>query len=313
MRKTDLIYVAGHTGLVGSALLRRLAKEGYKNILVASHQRLDLLSRNKTITFLRDHQPKYVFVAAARVGGIVGNKTYPANFLYENLQIQNNLIHGSFLSGVTKLLFLGSSCIYPKYAAQPIEEAALLTGALEPTNEAYAVAKIAGIKLCEAYSRQHGKAFISCMPTNLYGPGDNFDVVNGHVIPSLLRKIYDAKQQGLPTVQCYGTGTALREFLYVDDLADACLFLMQNYHDTQSTINVGSGEECTIRALADLLVELIGYTGELVWDSSKPDGTPRKLVDSSKIRNLGWAPKVTLAEGLQRTLNWYNKQQNVKP
>jgi len=248
-----------------------------------------------------------VLVAAARVGGIVGNKNHPADFLYENLQIQNNLIHGSFKAGVEKLLFLGSSCIYPKYANQPIVEDSLLTGSLEPTNEPYAVAKIAGIKLCQAYAKQYGKNFISCMPTNLYGPGDNFNVVNGHVIPSLLRKIYEAKQQGLPTVPCYGTGNALREFLYVDDLASACLFLMQNYDDTQSTINVGSGEEITIRALADLLVELVGYTGELVWDSSKPDGTPRKLVDSSKIRNLGWAPKVTLAEGLQRTLNWYKK------
>lgn len=307
MRKTDLIYVAGHKGLVGSALLRCLAANGYKNVLVASRDRLDLLNQEKTFTFLRDHRPKYVFVAAARVGGILGNKTYPASFLYENVQIQNNLIHGSHKADVTKLLFLGSSCIYPKYAAQPIEEAALLTGTLEPTNEAYAIAKIAGIKLCEAYARQYGRQFISCMPTNLYGPGDNFDVVNGHVIPSLLRKICEAKQHGLPTVGCYGTGNALREFLHVDDLADACLFLMQHYDDTQSTVNVGSGDEITIRALADLLVELIGYTGELVWDTTKPDGTPRKLVDSSKIRNLGWKPRIPLVDGLQQTLAWYRE------
>lgn len=308
MRKPDLIYVAGHTGLVGSALLRCLADAGYKNILVASRERLDLLNQEKTLTFLQDYRPKYVFIAAARVGGILGNKTYPASFLYENVQIQNNLIHGSYVAGVKKLLFLGSSCIYPKYAAQPIEETSLLTGTLEPTNEAYAVAKIAGIKLCETYARQYGKEFISCMPTNLYGPGDNFDAVNGHVIPSLLRKIYEAKQQGLPTVRCYGTGNALREFLHVDDLADACLFLMQNYDDTQSTINVGSGDEITIRALADLLVELIGYTGDLIWDTTKPDGTPRKLVDSSKIRNLGWKPRVSLMDGLQQTLAWYREQ-----
>ena len=307
MRTDDLIFVAGHKGLVGSAIVRTLLQAGYTNLVVVSRKSVNLLNQERTFSFLQEHRPKWVLVAAARVGGIVGNKNHPADFLYENLQIQNNLIHGSFKAGVEKLLFLGSSCIYPKYANQPIVEDSLLTGSLEPTNEPYAVAKIAGIKLCQAYAKQYGKNFISCMPTNLYGPGDNFNVVNGHVIPSLLRKIYEAKQQGLPTVPCYGTGNALREFLYVDDLASACLFLMQNYDDTQSTINVGSGEEITIRALADLLVELVGYTGELVWDSSKPDGTPRKLVDSSKIRNLGWAPKVTLAEGLQRTLNWYKK------
>lgn len=307
MQPDDLICLFGNRGLVGSALERRLRAAGFTNLLCVNRSQLDLLNQADTLTFLCKHKPAYVFVAAARVGGIVGNKTYPADFLYENLQIQSNVIHGSFLAGVSKLLFLGSSCIYPKYAAQPIEESALLTGTLEPTNEAYAVAKIAGIKLCEAYSRQHCRNFISCMPTNLYGPGDNFDVVNGHVIPSLLRKIYEARQQRLPTVQCYGTGNVLREFLYVDDLAAACLFLMQSYDDTQNTINVGSGEEITIRALAALLVELIGYTGELIWDSSKPDGTPRKLVDSSKIRNLGWKPCVSLVDGLQRTIAWYKK------
>lgn len=308
MQPNDLIAVFGSSGLVGRSIIRRLAAAGFTNLLSISRNQVDLLNQADTFQFLYTHKPLYVFVAAARVGGILGNKTYPASFLYENLQIQNNIIHGSYLAGVTKLLFLGSSCIYPKYASQPIEETALLTGTLEPTNEAYAIAKIAGIKLCETYSRQYGKQFISCMPTNLYGPGDNFDVVNGHVVPSLLRKIYEAKQQGLPTVKCYGTGNVLREFMYVDDLADACLFLMQNYDDTQSTINVGSGNEITIRALADLLVELIGYTGELIWDTTKPDGTPRKLVDSSKIRNLGWKPRVSLIDGLQQTLAWYREQ-----
>lgn len=301
----SLIYVAGHTGLVGSAIVRRLKYEGYHNLLTVPRAGLNLLDQQETFSFLAKNQPTYVFVAAAKVGGIVGNKTYPADFLYENLQIQNNLIYGSFNAGVKKLLFLGSSCIYPKFAEQPIQEPALLGGYLEPTNESYAIAKIAGLKLCEALSRQYGKNYITCMPTNLYGPGDNFDPVNGHVIPSIIRKLVEAKKKGLPSITCYGSGKPLREFLHVDDLACACVYLMNNYGDTQNTINVGSGEEIPIYDLVHLISNLVGYTGEILWDSSKPDGTPRKLLDVSKIKSLGWKPKVALLDGLKETIDWF--------
>ena len=308
MQKNSLIYVAGHTGLVGSAIVRRLQNSGYTNLLTAPRSQVNLLDQNQTFAFLQRNQPSYVFVAAAKVGGIVGNKNHPADFLYENLQIQNNLIYGSFSAGVKKLLFLGSSCIYPKYAEQPIQEASLLSGYLEPTNEGYAIAKIAGIKLCEALSKQYGANFITCMPTNLYGTGDNFDPVNGHVIPSLIRKLVEAKIQNLPEVLCYGTGKPLREFLHVDDLASACLFLMENYNDTQNTVNVGSGEEIPIRDLVHLISDLVGYDGEVCWDVEKPDGTPRKMLDSSRIRKLGWGPTVTLIDGLRKTIKDFERQ-----
>jgi len=308
MQKNSLIYVAGHTGLVGSAIVRRLQNSGYTNLLTAPRSQVNLLDQNQTFAFLQRNQPSYVFVAAAKVGGIVGNKNHPADFLYENLQIQNNLIYGSFSAGVKKLLFLGSSCIYPKYAEQPIQEASLLSGYLEPTNEGYAIAKIAGIKLCEALSKQYGANFITCMPTNLYGTGDNFDPVNGHVIPSLIRKLVEAKIQNLPEVLCYGTGKPLREFLHVDDLASACLFLMENYNDTQNTVNVGSGEEIPIRDLVHLISDLVGYDGEVCWDVEKPDGTPRKMLDSSRIRKLGWVPTITLIDGLRKTIKDFERQ-----
>lgn len=308
MQKNSLIYVAGHTGLVGSAIVRLLQNSGYTNLLTAPRSQVNLLDQNQTFDFLQRNQPSYVFVAAAKVGGIVGNKNHPADFLYENLQIQNNLIYGSFSAGVKKLLFLGSSCIYPKYAEQPIQEASLLSGYLEPTNEGYAIAKIAGIKLCESLSKQYGANFITCMPTNLYGPGDNFDPVNGHVIPSLIRKFVEAKIQNLPEVLCYGTGKPFREFLHVDDLADACLFLMENYNDTQNTVNVGSGEEIPIYDLVHLVADLVGYKGKIQWDSTKPDGTPRKRLDSSRIKSMGWAPNVSLERGLKATIDWFENQ-----
>ena len=294
------VYIAGHRGLVGSALLRNLQKNGYRNIFVRTHEELDLRDTEDVREFFASAKPDAVVVAAARVGGIKANHDLPVEFLLENLQIQNNLISASFDFGVKKLLFLGSSCIYPKLAVQPISEESLLTGPLEPTNEAYAVAKIAGIKLCQAYARQHGANFISAMPTNLYGPEDNFDLQTSHVLPALIRKMHEAKLQNRREVVIWGTGTPRREFLHNHDLADALRFLLENY-DLPQIINVGCGYDVTIRELAQLVAKVIGVDVSLVFDTSKPDGTPRKLLDSSRIQNLGWKPRIILEDGIHDT------------
>jgi GDP-L-fucose synthase len=298
MNEHSRIYVAGHHGLVGSAIWRELQRQGFKNLIGRSRAELDLLNAAAVQAFFDAVKPEFVFVAAARVGGIHANNTQPAAFLFENLQIQNNLIHAAKLAGVRKLLFLGSSCIYPKLAPQPLKEEYLLTGPLEPTNEWYAVAKIAGIKLCQAYRRQHGCDFISAMPTNMYGPNDNYDLQASHVLPALIRKFHDAKAGSAPAVTCWGTGAPLREFLYADDLAAACVFLMQHYSADQF-INVGSGSEISIRDLSELVKHVVGFTGDIVWDQTKPDGTPRKLMDSSRLFALGWKPKVDLEAGIR--------------
>ena len=298
MNETSRIYVAGHGGLVGSALWRELERQGYRRLIGRTRQELDLLDETAVCRFYQDTRPEYVFVAAARVGGILANDRNPADFLYDNLQIQNHLIHGAWQAGVKKLLFLGSSCIYPKHAPQPIREDALLTGPLEPTNEWYAIAKIAGIKLCQALRRQHGCDFISAMPTNLYGPNDNYDLQHSHVLPALIRKFHEAKLAGAPSVTCWGTGAPLREFLHSDDLARACVFLMQYYSEEQH-INVGFGSDLTIRELAETVKAVVGYPGEIVWDTSKPDGTPRKLMDSSRLFALGWRPQIQLEDGIR--------------
>ncbi|MBE0540156.1 MAG: GDP-L-fucose synthase [Verrucomicrobia bacterium] len=291
-------YVAGHRGLVGSAIWRELQRQGFRHLIGRSHTELDLLDANAVEKFFAAERPEFVFVAAARVGGIQANDTRPAEFLYENLQIQNNLIHHAWRSGVRKLLFLGSSCIYPKHAPQPMNEDQLLTGPLEPTNQWYAVAKIAGIKMCQAYRRQRGCNFISAMPTNMYGPNDNFDLQSSHVLPALVRKFHEAKAANAPAVTCWGTGKPKREFLYADDLARACVFLMQRYSDEQF-INIGYGSDVTIQALARLVREIVGFQGEIVWDASMPDGTPRKWLDSSRLFALGWRPEVELEAGIR--------------
>ena len=292
------IFVAGHRGMVGSAIVRRLADENCE-VLTAGRDALDLIDQSMVRAWFAAHQPDAVFLAAARVGGIHANDTYPADFLYDNLMIEANVIEAAFRSGVGKLMFLGSSCIYPKFAEQPIREESLLTGPLEPTNEWYAVAKIAGIKLCQAYRRQHGCDFISAMPTNLYGPGDNFDPENSHVLPALIRKAHEAKLAGDPNMTIWGTGTPRREFLHVDDLADACVFLMKHYSG-DSHVNVGSGSDIAIRDLADLVIRAVGFAGEIVTDESRPDGTPRKLMDGSVLAGLGWKPNIALEEGIAR-------------
>ncbi len=307
MQKTDRIFVAGHRGLAGGALLRELQRAGYSHLLTRSSSELNLRDRAATRAFFEKEQPQVVAVAAAKVGGIKANHDFPVEFLLWNLQIQNNVIEAAADFGVEKLLFLGSSCIYPKFAPQPIPEDSLLTGALEPTNEAYALAKIAGIKLCQAYARQFGKRFISAMPTNLYGPGDNFDLASSHVLPALLRKIHEAKQRGDREVVVWGTGTPLREFLHVDDLASACRFLLESYEDP-ALINIGYGSDVTIRGLAEIICEVIGFSGALTFDTSKPDGTPRKLMDSSRLRSLGWKPRIDLREGIRSTYGWYLAQ-----
>jgi GDP-L-fucose synthase len=291
------IFVAGHRGLAGSAICRELARQGCTQILTRTRQELDLLDGHAVRAFLEQQRPTHVFVAAAKVGGIWANNTQPADFLWENLQIQNHLIHGAWQAGVKKLLFLGSSCIYPKLAPQPLKEDYLLTGPLEPTNEWYAVAKIAGIKLCQALRRQHGCDFISAMPTNLYGPNDNYDLQESHVLPALIRRFHEAKVRGDREVVCWGTGRPLREFLHADDLARALVFLLRNYSEEQF-INVGSGSEITIRELAQLVQEVTGFTGTVVWDTAKPDGTPRKLMDSGRLFALGWQPRIGLREGI---------------
>ena len=294
------IYVAGHRGLVGSALVRRLERVGFRNLILRPRSELDLRSQDQVRAFFESERPEFVFLAAAKVGGIHANSVFPADFLYENLIVEANVIHESWRSGVQKLLFLGSSCIYPKFAPQPIREDALLTGALEPTNEPYAVAKIAGIKLCQAYNRQYGTDFISVMPTNLYGPGDNFGLENSHVLPAMIRKMHDAKTAEASSVTLWGTGMPRREFLYVDDLADACLFLMERY-DGSDIVNIGTGEDLTIRELALRVRNVVGYGGEVAWDATRPDGTPRKLLDVSFLHGLGWRHATELDEGLRRT------------
>ena len=299
MDKNAKIYVAGHRGLVGSAILRALENQGFTNLVTRTSQELDLLDYQKTAQFFAEEKPDYVFLAAAKVGGIQANNTYRADFLYENLMIQNNVIHQAYVNNIKKLLFLGSSCIYPKMAPQPLKEDSLLTGTLEPTNEPYAIAKIAGIKMCDAYRSQYNSNFISAMPTNMYGPNDNYDLNNSHVLPALLRKFHEAKEQNHPEVVVWGTGAPLREFLHSDDLADACLFLMQNYDDF-GHVNVGIGEDISIKDLALLIKKIVGYEGNLVWDTSKPDGTPRKLMDVSKINDMGWNAKIGLEEGITK-------------
>lgn len=297
------IFVAGHRGMVGAAVVRRLAAENCE-IVTASRAELDLLDQARVRAFLADRRPDIVVLAAAKVGGILANDTHPADFLYENLVIETNVIDGAFRAGVGRLLFLGSSCIYPKLAPQPIPEEALLTGPLEPTNEWYAIAKIAGLKLCEAYRRQHGADYISAMPTNLYGPGDNFDLAASHVIPALIRKAHEAKSRGDKSLVIWGTGTPRREFLHVDDCADALVFLLKNYSDA-SHVNVGSGEDQTIAEVAQLVMEVVGFKGTLERDLSKPDGTPRKLMSGEKIAGLGWRPRIALADGLKDAYRWF--------
>jgi GDP-L-fucose synthase len=292
------VYVAGHRGLVGSAIWRRLQQLGFTHLLGRTRAELDLLDGAAVRDFYKRERPEYVILAAAKVGGILANSSQPVGFLYENLVIQNNVIHGAYEQGVRKLLFLGSSCIYPRLAPQPLKEEYLLTGPLEPTNEWYAIAKIAGIKLCAALRRQYGADFISTMPTNMYGPNDNYDLQSSHVLPALIRKFHDARLSSAASVTCWGTGSPLREFLYADDLAVACLFLLENYSEEQF-LNIGSGMEISIRQLAELVRSVVGYKGEIVWDASKPDGPPRKLMDSSRLFALGWRPKVSLESGIQ--------------
>lgn len=302
--KTSKVYVAGHRGLVGSAIVKKLQQLGFTNLILKTHKELDLTRQSDVESFFAAEKPEFVILAAAKVGGIHANNTYPAEFISINLQIQTNVIHSSYINGVKKILFLGSSCIYPKMAPQPITEEALLTGPLEPTNEWYAVAKIAGIKMCQAYRLQYNWDAISGMPTNLYGPNDNFHPENSHVLPALMRRFHEAKVSGAKEVVVWGTGSPLREFLHVDDLADAVVFMMEKYSGLVH-INVGSGQEVTIKELAELVKEVVGFEGELVWDATKPDGTPRKLMDSSKLADLGWVPKVSLKDGLVDTYKWY--------
>jgi GDP-L-fucose synthase len=298
MDKSSKIYIAGHRGMVGSAIYRKLQKEGYTNIITRTSSELDLRDHNQVKNFFDEVKPEYVFLAAAKVGGIVANNTYRAEFLYDNLQIQNNIIHNAYLNDVNKLMFLGSSCIYPKMAPQPLKEEYLLTGVLEPTNEPYAIAKIAGIKMCDAYRDQYGCNFISVMPTNLYGLNDNYHPQNSHVLPALIRRFHEAKIQGLPSVTIWGTGSPKREFLFADDLAEACFYLMQNYNEP-GLVNIGTGEDLSIKELAELVKKTIGYEGDITFDSSKPDGTPRKLMDVSKLHSKGWKHTVELEDGLK--------------
>jgi GDP-L-fucose synthase len=306
MKRDSRIMVAGHRGLVGSALVRKLKAEGYTNLILKPRQELDLFNQVAVDTFFKKEKPEFVFLAAARAGGIGANSAFQADFLYENLMIACNVIHAAAQNDTQKLLFLGSSCIYPKMAPQPIKEESLLTSALEPTNEGYAIAKIAGLKLCEMYRRQYGKNFISAMPTNLYGPGDNFHPEHSHVIPGMMRRFHEAASNGSAEVTVWGTGTPRREFLFVDDLAEALVLLMQKYEDTR-TINVGTGEDLTIKELSDLMSDVVGFKGRIKLDPSKPDGTPRKVMDVSRMRSLGWSPRVSLRDGLRLTHEWATK------
>lgn len=304
MQKDSKIYIAGHTGLVGSAIRRNLQNNGFDNLIYQNSKELDLTDYNQTLEYFQKEKPEYVFLSAAKVGGILANRDYPADFIYQNLRIQLNVIESSRQVGVKKLLFLGSSCIYPKLAPQPIKEEYLLDGKLEETNEPYAIAKIAGIKLCQAYNRQYGTKFISAMPTNLYGINDNFDLNTSHVLPAIIRKMHDAKINNIDTVTLWGTGNPRREFLFVDDLAEALVFLMHQYEDND-WINVGTGEDISIKELAQTIQEIVGYQGQIIWDTTKPDGTPRKLLDVSKINQLGWKAKTSLKDGIEQTYNWY--------
>jgi len=300
MNTVDKIYVAGHRGMVGSAIVRKLTKEGFSNIVTKTSSELDLRNQQDVNDFFEKEKPEYVFLAAAKVGGIMANNTYKAEFLYDNLMIESNIIHAAYKNEVAKLLFLGSSCIYPKLAPQPLQEESLLSGLLEPTNEAYAIAKIAGIKLCEYYREQYGCNYISAMPTNLYGPNDNYDLQNSHVLPALIRKFHTAKTSGAPFVTLWGSGSPKREFLHVDDLANACFHFMQNYNEKQF-LNIGTGEDLAIQELAELIKNIVGYRGDIIWDSNKPDGTPRKLMDVSKAHSLGWVHEISLQDGIKRT------------
>ena len=314
MEKSEKIFVAGHRGLVGSAVVRKLEREGFDNLVTRDRSQLDLRNEATVDLFFEQEKPAIVIFAAAKVGGIKANNDQPVEFLLDNIQIQNNVIRAAHHAGVRKLLFLGSSCIYPKHAPQPIPESALLTGPLEPTNEAYAIAKIAGIKLCQAFSREYGAHFISAMPTNLYGPNDNFDLLSSHVLPALLRKAHDAKTSGARELVVWGSGKPRREFLHVDDLAAACLFLLEKY-DSPEIINVGCGEDVSIRELAELICDVVGFKGELAWDTTKPDGTPRKLLDVSKVHELGWRHTIPLRDGIARTYEWFlkNPPRDAKP
>lgn len=306
MNKDIKIYVAGHTGLVGSALLRKIKASGYTNIITRTHKELDLTSQADVRDFFRDEKPQWVILAAARVGGILANDTFPADFYYTNVMIENNVIHNSYLTGVKRLLFLGSSCIYPAESPQPIKEEYLLTGLLEPTNEAYAIAKISGLKACEYYSKQYGCDFFGIMPTNLYGINDNFDLQSSHLAPALIRKMHEAKLLNQPSVEIWGSGTPYRELMYVDDLADAAIFVLENYYGG-GFLNVGTGEDKTIREIAELIKEIVGYKGELTFDPSKPDGMFRKVLDVSKLNRLGWKSKISLKEGLECTYQWFQE------
>ncbi|MGZ7445994.1 GDP-L-fucose synthase [Paenibacillus sp. TH7-28] len=307
MQANSKIYVAGHRGLVGSAIVRKLQEKGYNNILGRTSQELDLRDQASVKQFFEEEQPEHVYLAAAKVGGILANSNYPAQFIYDNLMMQSNIIEAAKNYGVKKLLFLGSTCIYPRLAPQPLKEEYLLTDELEPTNEPYAIAKIAGIKMCNAYNRQYGTNFMSVMPTNLYGPNDNFDLQNSHVLPALMRKIHEAKTNGSETVTIWGSGTPLREFLHVDDLADACVYLMENHsaEEIDTFVNIGTGKEISIRELAEQLCSIIGFKGRLVYDSTKPDGTPRKITDVTRLEQLGWRYTIELEEGVRDTYQWY--------
>lgn len=311
METTAKIYIAGHRGMVGSAIMRNLVKKGFTNIITRTSAELDLRNSQQVADFFAKEKPEYVFLAAAKVGGIQANNTFRADFIYENLMIQNNVIHNSYLNKVTKLMFLGSSCIYPKLAPQPLKEEYLLTGLLEETNEPYAIAKIAGIKLCESYKRQYGCNFISVMPTNMYGPNDSYNLNNSHVLPALIRKFHDAKENNLPFVEMWGTGTPMREFLHADDLGDACVFLMNTYNE-EKFVNIGSGTDLTIKDLALLVKSIVGYTGDIKHDLSKPDGTPRKLMDVSYLHSLGWKHKIELPEGIKQVYEDFKKKEGVK-
>ena len=306
MNKDSKIFIAGHRGLVGSAITEALRNEGYTNLILKTRHELDLLDQSAVKKFFEDESPDYVFLAAAKVGGIMANKTYPADFIHQNLVIQTNIIHSAYLSKAKKLLFLGSSCIYPKLCPQPIKEEYLMTGPLESTNSAYALAKIAGIYMCQSYNEQYGTNFISVMPTNLYGPGDNFNLENSHVMPAMIRRFHEAKTKNEPQVTMWGTGSAKREFLHVEDLARACISLMCHYDDS-AVINVGTGEEISIKELAQMVQKVVGYEGEIVWDTTKPDGTPRKLLDVSKLHNLGWKYSIALDKGIATTYEWYQQ------
>lgn len=306
MEKNEKIYIAGHNGLIGSAIMKKLKSDGYDNLISKSHRELDLINQTEVNKFFEKEKPEYVFLAAAKVGGIKANSTQPVEFIYENLMIQNNIIKASYDFQVKKLLFLGSSCIYPRECKQPMREEYLLSGYLEPTNEAYALAKIAGLKMCEYYNEQYSANFISCMPTNIYGPNDNFDLETSHVIPAMMRRFYDAKLNHSPQIKIWGSGNAMREFLYVEDLADACVYLMNNY-DNGKFINVGTGIDVSIKELALMIKEIVGYQGQIIFDTSKPEGNPKKLLDVTALQDIGWKHKVDLKEGLNLTFNWFKK------